>query len=297
MLHFLSALLIYLTTLFTSWNGYQHTYLKTATGEEFHRVQSHNNHAKTESSLVLFHGLGSQAADLFLVMQPLRNHFKALWAIDLPGHGLNHMTIAGQPIADIQTHFFDALHREISKSHEPVVLWGNSLGGWQAIHYALRYPDDVKALILISPAGALETPEQSQHLSRIFLDYSQNAPQKMLPLLFNQLPPGADLFAESLRSRFASPQLQALMPKLTPQSMTFSTAQLSSLKVPTLLIWGKADRIFPQEVAYFKARLPADSTTVLEPEQFTHSPYLEGSMGQELSTLTLNWLNHLAARQ
>ena len=75
--------------------------------------------------------------------------------------------------------------------------------------------------------------------------------------------------------------------------MTFSTAQLNSLKVPTLLIWGKADRIFPKEAAYFKAHLPADKTAVFEPEHFTHSPYLEAPMGEQLSQITLHWLNTL----
>jgi pimeloyl-ACP methyl ester carboxylesterase len=291
--HFLSTLLLYLTTLFTSWNGYQHTYLTTSTGEEIHRVQTHNPQANSPSSLLLFHGLGSQAADLFSVMQPLRAHFKEVSAIDLPGHGLNQMRITDRPIAEIQTQFFETLHRDIGIHRKPVILWGNSLGGWQAIHYALRYPEDVKALILISPAGALESATQSQHLSTIFLDYSQNAPQKMLPLLFNNLPAGADLFAASLKSRFASPGLQALMPKLTPESMTFSTAQLRNLRVPTLLIWGKADRIFPEEAAYFKSHLPGATTTVIEPEHFTHSPYLEGTMSEELSQFTLNWLKNL----
>lgn len=293
MMYFLSNLLLYLTTLFTSWNGYQHTYFKTPTGEEIHRVQTHNSQSQNQSSLVLFHGLGSQAADLFSVMQPLRPHFKVLTAVDLPGHGLNHMRIANTPIAELQSQFFSALHREISLRHEPVVLWGNSLGGWQAINYALRYPEDVKALILISPAGAIESPEQSQHLSTIFLDYSQNAPQKMLPLLFNQLPPGSDLFAASLKSRFAAPPLQELMHKLTPETMTFSKEQLRRLEVPTLLIWGKADRIFPEEARYFKENLPASTITVLEPEHFTHSPYLEAPMDKELSQLTVNWLSSL----
>lgn len=290
MMHFLSGLLLYLTTLFTSWNGYQHTYLKTPAGEEIHSVQTHNNQAKTQSRLILFHGLGSQAADLFSVMQPLRPHFKALAAVDLPGHGLNHMRIADTPIAELQSQFFKALHHEISAYREPVILWGNSLGGWQAIHYALRYPEDVKGLILVSPAGAVESPAQSAHLNTIFFDYSQNAPQKMLPLLFNQTPPGADLFAASLKSRFATPQLQALMTKLTPESMAFSRAQLNSLQIPILLIWGKSDRVFPEEAAYFKRNLPVANTTVIEPENFTHSPYLESPMDKELSQLTVNWL-------
>ena len=293
MMHFLSGLLLYLTTLFTSWNGYQHTYFKTSAGEEIHRVQTHNNQAQTQSNLILFHGLGSQAADLFPVMQPLRSHFKTLTAIDLPGHGLNNMRIADTPVKVLQSQFFGALHREIKARREPVVLWGNSLGGWQAIHYTLRYPEDVKALILISPAGALESPAQSAHLNTIFFDYSQNAPQKMLPLLFNQTPPAADLFAASLQSRFATPQLQALMTKLTPESMAFSRAQLNSLQIPILLIWGKSDHIFPEEAAYFKRNLPVANTTVIEPENFTHSPYLEPPMDKELSQLTVNWLSSL----
>lgn len=289
MTQFLASLLLYLTLTLTSWVGYQHRYLHTFRGEDIHVMEVQGKQGKAPP-LVLFHGLGSQAADLYTVMEPLREQFGRLIAVDLPGHGLNTMAIPNEPLNVLQDRFFHTLHTHLKKKHQQVVLWGNSLGGWQAIHYTLRYPEDVKALILISPAGAEESPEQAQFLTRIFSEYSQKSPEKMLPLLFNQAPPGAELFSESLRARFGTPQIQALMQKVGPEHMAFTREDLGSLSVPTLLIWGKADRIFPQEVAYFKQHLPAASTTILEPEHFTHSPYLEPPMENELSQLTMNWL-------
>lgn len=293
MTEFVFGLLLYLTVTLTSWNGYQHHYLHTPKSEDIHMMQvSGEAQAPQHTPLVLFHGLGSQAADLYPVMQPLRQHFKTLIAVDLPGHGLNTMKVADESLPHLQDRFFYTLHTHLKQQHQQIVLWGNSLGGWQAVNYALRYPEDVKALILVSPAGAAETPEQAKFLSRIFLEYSQNAPEKMIPLLFNQPPPGAEMFSESLRARFSTPRMRALLTKIAPEDMAFAAPQLQSLTMPTLLIWGKADRIFPEEVAYFKNHLPAQAT-VIEPEHFTHSPYLESPMENELSQLTRNWLNTL----
>lgn len=293
MMQFLFGFLLYLASLVTSWNGYQHAYLSTPPGDEIHLVQADNPQSPIKEPLILFHGLGSQAADLYSVMQPLRSYFSKLIAVDLPGHGLTQMPVANQPWPQIQEHFFTTLHKDIQQKRRQVVIWGNSLGGWTAIQYALRYPEDVKALILVSPAGAEESATQSQHLSDIFLNDSQNNPQKLIPLLFNQAPAGADLFAVALKARFGTPGLQAVMSQLTPDNITFTKAQLQSVSVPTLLIWGKADRIFPQEAAYFKSNLPARYTTIIEPENFTHSPYIESPMENELSQITLDWLKRL----
>mmetsp|Transcript_7581 Transcript_7581/g.6927 ORF Transcript_7581/g.6927 Transcript_7581/m.6927 type:complete len:108 (+) Transcript_7581:462-785(+) len=40
-----------------------------------------------------------------------------------------------------------------------VHMLGHSMGGYQAIVYALTYPEEVETLILLSPAGIPEKPE------------------------------------------------------------------------------------------------------------------------------------------
>ncbi len=292
MTQILFGLIFYLTHLVAGWSGYQHHYTPTSHHQEVHSLSATGQGKKHR--LVMLHGMGSQSVDLYPIMQPLRSQVKSVTAVDLAAHGLTSIKIQERSLPDIQQEFFGALHTLIQQNKEPVVLWGNSLGGWTAINYASQYPEDVKALILVSPAGAKENAAQSAHLSKIFLDYSQHAPHKMVPLLFNKPPADSQLLGSLLGARFSTPNLKALMPKLRPLETIIPPERLAQLPMPVLLIWGKNDRIFPEEVQYFKQPLQSTAkNTVIEPTHFTHSPYIEGHMAQELSDLMVEWLKTL----
>lgn len=102
------------------------------------------------SETILFvHGLGSYAPAWKKTIEGLSNNYRAI-AIDLPGYGKSSKgNYSGSMtfFAGIIKQFADSLNLD------NIILTGHSMGGQIAIIAALKYPDLVKKLVLISPAG------------------------------------------------------------------------------------------------------------------------------------------------
>ncbi|MEZ0370509.1 MAG: alpha/beta fold hydrolase [Candidatus Sericytochromatia bacterium] len=265
-------------------NGYTSRYVATDGG------RLHYFTAPGEGRLppvLLLHGIGSQASDLYPVMQRLRPYVRKVIAVDMPGHGISEVAVEKLPLPLTEASFYQGLDR-ILAHEEPVLLFGNSFGGWQALRYALCQPQELAGLVLVSPAGApLDQPEYHR-LQQIFAEDSTRHPEALIPLLFNQPPPWQGIAATFIQARFSAPGVQALIARFTPEAH-LDADPLRGLTVPALLIWGKQDRIFPVELPFFKQNLPA-RTKVIEPPDFTHSPYIEAGMEKELAEMMLTWV-------
>ena len=112
-------------------------------------------------TIVLLHGLGSEGADYLPLLVRLRSHVRKLVAPDLPGHGASDATFAERPR---QTHVETLTEALDAVLDEPAVIFGNSLGGFAAIRYALARPERVRGLYLASPSGA---PSSSNEIERL----------------------------------------------------------------------------------------------------------------------------------
>lgn len=97
------------------------------------------------TKLLFVHGAGGSGA----VWHYQRERFADCDAVTLPGHP------DGTPASSIDE-YRDWLHGYISgKQYGKVVLAGQSMGGGIALSYALAYPDEVEALVLISTGARL----------------------------------------------------------------------------------------------------------------------------------------------
>ncbi|HEX8326518.1 MAG TPA: alpha/beta fold hydrolase [Hymenobacter sp.] len=99
--------------------------------------------------LLLVHGMGSGIPSWHKNIDAFKKHFRCL-ALDLPGHG--YSTKADFPYtirfyADTVLAFLDRL------GIERATLVGHSMGGQTAIVAALKAPQRVERLVLVSPAG------------------------------------------------------------------------------------------------------------------------------------------------
>jgi pimeloyl-ACP methyl ester carboxylesterase len=102
-------------------------------------------------TMVLLHGIGSAATSYGPLLTRLRRHARRVVAPELPGHGFSAEpagTLTPERLYQAVRDALDIL------TPEPIVLTGHSLGGGLALKYALENPDRVKALVLLSPAGA-----------------------------------------------------------------------------------------------------------------------------------------------
>ena len=209
--------------------------------------------------LVLLHALGESALDWHWVI-PALARTNRVYAPDLPGFGYS-----AKPSAEYSPPFFarfvaaylDAL------GAERVTVVGNSLGGLAALHLALSEPERVGALALIDSAGlgrevayALRLPtlpgygEVAVAWGKTPLGVLGRAWARV-PLLFGR--------PERVPAEWITEQTKiAQLPGFTEATITSLRAQgdlggqrevlvdqLSHLQMPTLIVWGEQDRVFP----------------------------------------------------
>ena len=109
--------------------------------------------------LVLMHGWGAGIGFWIRNIDDLASHFK-VYAVDWLGFGgSSRPTFRGRTTEDAEDWWVDSL--EEWRAHagiEKMVLVGHSLGGYLCANYALRYPDRVIKLILVSPVGVPAAP-------------------------------------------------------------------------------------------------------------------------------------------
>ena len=95
--------------------------------------------------LVFLHGAGSSSLSYYYQLR----HFRNSKAIDLPGHS------AGKACNDIESYLEWVRGFITARRYKDVVLCGHSMGGAIALLYGLRYPEELKGLILLGTGARL----------------------------------------------------------------------------------------------------------------------------------------------
>ena len=120
-------------------------------------------------TLVMCHGYGAGLA-MWYRNYPLLSRMQGwrVYSIDWLGMGCSsriHLPkrqpdqTESQDIDQVEQYFVESLERWRQKCHVgKMTLMGHSLGGYLSIAYALKYPEHVEKLILVSPAGINERP-------------------------------------------------------------------------------------------------------------------------------------------
>lgn len=228
----------------------------------------------TLPTTVLLHGLGAASTSFGPLLERLRPHVRRVVAPDYPGHGFSdeHTLLTADAL-------FGAVEDTLaSLDVEPAIVVGNSLGGAVALHFAITHPERVRALVLVSPAGAHTSDEEwaeiraafavrSRADARAFIDRVYHRPPWFLHLLAHEFPhllgtrAVKDLVRGASNEHFASPD------------------QLRALKVPVMLVWGESERLLPDShLEYFRRHLPPHAI-IVRPTGFGHCPHFDDPAG------------------
>lgn len=252
---------------------------------------SHVLHAEGEGQLppvVLLHGFGASGTQMVPLLLRLRRYVRRLVVPDLPAHGFSDVPTGGVTKVNLQSGLFETLNQVI---REPVVLFGNSMGGMAAIRYAASCIMPVRAMILCSPGGAAMSPAELDAFQRSFrLRRHKDAVKFVDRLLNKKKSPLRHVFALSVRRRLGRTELQRLMRSATPEDLLQSD-ELRALTMPILMVWGQADEILPRESRDFFVRHLPDHARILEPENLGHSPYLESA--RDLTRYVVEFLSEV----
>jgi pimeloyl-ACP methyl ester carboxylesterase len=213
--------------------------------------------------LVLLHGVGDNALDWQWVI-PALAHSHRVYAPDLPGSGGSV-----KPDVDYSPAFFTRFLSAFldALKVERAVLVGNSLGGLVGLRLALSEPSRVSALGLVASAGlGREVTYALRSLAlpgngRIAVAWGKRAPgaaQRALgraTLLFAR-PQNVPLkwLKEQYRLArlpgFVEAQLATVRAQVGLKGQReVLVDRLAQLEVPTIIVWGTRDRVFPYSQA------------------------------------------------
>ncbi len=249
-------------------SGYQSRSVPTSFGE----LSYLEGEGEGRLPLMLLHGFSAEGPHYVTLMQLLRSHASRLYVPDLPAHGQSSAPPASMEPGQLRAEIVEALDRILV---EPTVIYGNSLGGMVALYYALARPEKVRGLILCSPAGAAMDRDELVRLMSAFQLSDYGEALAFVDRLFVRPTPLRRLIAWGVRHKFANPTLQALLRSIGPDHL-LTPEELAALTMPTLLVWGKEDRILPRSsFEFYRSHLPPSTTLIEEPHDQSHTPYLE----------------------
>jgi 2-succinyl-6-hydroxy-2,4-cyclohexadiene-1-carboxylate synthase len=233
--------------------------------------------------LLLLHGFTGRVEFWDEVVAELAGRFHCV-RIDLPGHG---RTIAPpDPSAFTMPHVADALcglldHLQIARTH----VWGYSLGGRLALHFAAAHPDRLHCLILESASPGIDDPSE-RAMRRA--DDERLAQQiecggvpafvedwMRQPLFASQapLPNEKQSRARNWRSGHTAAGLAAALRGLGVGAQEPLSATLPQLRIPTLILVGRHDAKFRAIGSTMVSHLPHASLHIV-PEA-GHAPHWE----------------------
>ncbi|MCC6647380.1 MAG: alpha/beta hydrolase [Polyangiaceae bacterium] len=220
---------------------------------------------------VVQHGLGSSATALAPVVHRLVPHARRLTAVDLPGHGdsPDHAErLTPEPLFAAMTEVYDRV------IEHQAVLVGNSLGGGVALRYAIHRPEKVAALVLVSPAGARVSEEDlASVLSRFEAAMAGDA-LALATRLYHAPPWYLPIVARDIQRLMLRKAVGEIV-RAARVDDSFSPEELSSLKMPVLVLWGRSERLLPPSaLEYLRAHLPRHAL-VEEPYGLGHCPHFD----------------------
>src|SRR4051812_1678542 len=233
--------------------------------------------------VVFVHGLGG-AWQNWLENIPRVAQERRVLALDLPGFGASEM-----PLREISIPGYgrvvDKFCEQLDLSE--VALVGNSMGGFVAAEVAIQAPQRVERLVLVSAAGISITalnrrPAQTwgRVAAAIGTYGAANTRAAIVRPGFRHIALGfvarhptrlrADLCWEQIHASGTEGFRDALEALLEYDFRD----RLSSIHVPTLLVWGKEDMLVPVEDAdEFESRIPGARKLVMD--DTGHVPMLE----------------------
>ncbi|MBI2908609.1 MAG: alpha/beta fold hydrolase [Chloroflexi bacterium] len=196
-------------------------------------------------ALLLLHGFAGSWAEWQPHIDALARHFK-VYAPTLPGHG-DSSPIPDYSLKVARQLFHAFLDRE---GLDKVMLIGQSMGGLLALDFALNSPARVSKLVVMDSAGLGREIHWGLRLlslpllGELVLDLVWPRVRPSLARLLRDTCLPGEAFDGTWQGRGGMARLLRTGVDLRGQKLSVKD-QLSGLRVPTLIVWGERDPLFP----------------------------------------------------
>lgn len=200
------------------------------------------------------------------ILPTFSRHFRCL-ILEFPGFGVTD-DIGGHPMVTAQgvvTPFVDALG--IDRVH----IVGNSMGGGVGVNFAIRQPDRIGKLVTIGGIGTnLFSPGPSEGI-RLLQEFTEDPTRQRLIDWLNSMVFDPVLVTDELieqrwesatdpatlaaaKRMYGKAAFAGTMAAMRSSDVPMPWAQMHKVAAPTLLTWGRDDRVSPLDMALIPMR-------------------------------------------
>jgi pimeloyl-ACP methyl ester carboxylesterase len=221
------------------------------------------------SALLLLHGSGPGVTgwrNFRGILGTFAAHFRC-FILEFPGFGVSDDS-GGHPMLTAQgavATFVEAM------ALDSVDIIGNSMGGGVGINYAIRQPAKVRRLVTIGGIGTnIFTPGPSEGI-RLLQEFTENPTRQRLAdwlhsmvydpaLVTDELIEERWVLAtdpptlESARRMYGKAAFGQMMAAMRASDAPMPWATMHKVAAPTLLTWGRDDRVSPLDMALIPMR-------------------------------------------
>ena len=195
---------------------------------------------ETESPIILIHGAGGTHLHWPYNLRRINNH--RVFAPDLPGHGksegLGEQSV--EKYADILSNWVEKLG--IKKA----VFAGHSMGGAIAQILALKYPEKVAGLVLLSTGAKLQVSKDLLYK----LSSAVSTPAAIENIVKWSYTPAADAkMLEKMKTELLKVRSSVLYGDFLACDNFDVTDRLAEIKAPALVICGDKDKMTPLDLS------------------------------------------------
>lgn len=195
-------------------------------------------------------------------------HFRTL-VLELPGFGVSDPAGDLHPMVSAQTAVLDFVD---GLGLEKVSLLGNSMGGFIATRFALDHPHRVDKLVTVGGAGvSLFSPGPGEGIVRLSAFVEDSTRERLVEWLHSMVFDRSLVTEEMIEQRWAQatdPEtlaasrrmygreaLAAMAAQAGDPAVVPPWAMLGRVEAPTLITWGRDDRVSPVDMALLPMRM------------------------------------------
>lgn len=211
--------------------------------------------------VVFLHGFGTSKEAMTMPMAWVKAS-RRVWAPDVPGFGDHDLCrgIAFGPEQYVQ--WIEGFRAAIGAERMDIV--GTSMGGAFAAAYAAQYPDRVRRLVLLAPAG-VDPPVRNDFMRAVDrgdnpLDIEDGADfDRVVSTVFARPPAIPTPFRQAMIDRALARRADwlAIVDRIRPFLLDGVRPLLTSIDAPTLVIFGAKDAVTdPSMLAVFARGIP-----------------------------------------
>ncbi|MBL0191934.1 MAG: alpha/beta fold hydrolase [Saprospiraceae bacterium] len=233
---------------------------------------------ESKDVLLLLHGLFGALSNF----QGIIGHFGQKYNVVVPIIPITELPLLSATLGGILEHVEKFLK---FKKIQKVNVLGNSLGGHISLLYTLKNRDTVNSLILTGSSGLFEEAMGSSYPKRGTFEYIKN---KTADTFYDPAVATDELVDEVFKTVNDRSKVLRILSTAKSAIRHNIGDKLSSIKCPTLLIWGNQDKVTPPFVAH-KFHELIENSELHFLDKCGHAPMME--LPDEFNVILEQFLN------